>query len=542
MKKFLALFLALAMMLTGAAALAEAPALSKDVVVLYTNDVHCGVDEALGYVGLASYRDKLLDEGNYVTLVDCGDAIQGEPIGTLSTGSYPIDLMNKVGYDVAIPGNHEFDYGMERFLELTKAASFPYVCANFVSVPENKPIFDAYKILDYDGVKIAFVGITTPKTITSSTPAYFQDKDGKFIYGFQQDEDGKALYACVQAAVDAARAEGANYVVALAHLGISAETAPWMSTDVILNTTGIDVMLDGHSHSVLPCEKVKNLDGKEVLLSSTGTKLHHIGELRIATDGTMTTSLLNWNDDVATTIGDIQKSFEELVNQVVAKSDVDLTIMEPGSDPAVRLVRTAETNLGDLCADAYRAMSGADVAIVNGGGIRTNIKAGDVTFNDILKVHPFGNALCMVEASGQEILDALEMGARVVPEENGGFLQVSGMTYEIHTYVPSSVKLDDNGMFVSVDGDYRVKNVKVGDADLDLAKTYTLACHDYLLKNAGDGYTMFQDNPLLLDVIMLDNQVLINYITKSLGGVVGADYAEPYGQGRIVAVPEAPAK
>ncbi|MEG2480714.1 MAG: bifunctional UDP-sugar hydrolase/5'-nucleotidase [Clostridia bacterium] len=542
MKKFLALFLALAMMLTGAAALAETPTLSKDVVVLYTNDVHCGVDEALGYVGLASYRDKLLDEGNYVTLVDCGDAIQGEPIGTLSTGSYPIDLMNKVGYDVAIPGNHEFDYGMERFLELTKAASFPYVCANFVSVPENKPIFDAYKILDYDGVKIAFVGITTPKTITSSTPAYFQDKDGKFIYGFQQDEDGKALYACVQAAVDAARAEGANYVVALAHLGISAETAPWMSTDVILNTTGIDVMLDGHSHSVLPCEKVKNLDGKEVLLSSTGTKLHHIGELRIATDGTMTTSLLNWNDDVATTIGDIQKSFEELVNQVVAKSDVDLTIMEPGSDPAVRLVRTAETNLGDLCADAYRAMSGADVAIVNGGGIRTNIKAGDVTFNDILKVHPFGNALCMVEASGQEILDALEMGARVVPEENGGFLQVSGMTYEIHTYVPSSVKLDDNGMFVSVDGDYRVKNVKVGDADLDLAKTYTLACHDYLLKNAGDGYTMFQDNPLLLDVIMLDNQVLINYITKSLGGVVGADYAEPYGQGRIVAVPEAPAK
>ncbi|MEG2950839.1 MAG: bifunctional UDP-sugar hydrolase/5'-nucleotidase [Clostridia bacterium] len=542
MKKFLALFLALAMMLTGAAALAEAPALSKDVVVLYTNDVHCGVDEALGYVGLASYRDKLLDEGNYVTLVDCGDAIQGEPIGTLSTGSYPIDLMNKVGYDVAIPGNHEFDYGMERFLELTKAANFPYVCANFVSVPENKPIFDAYKILDYDGVKIAFVGITTPKTITSSTPAYFQDKDGKFIYGFQQDKDGKALYACVQAAVDAARAEGANYVVALAHLGISAETAPWMSTDVILNTTGIDVMLDGHSHSVLPCEKVKNLDGKEVLLSSTGTKLHHIGELRIATDGTMTTSLLNWNDDVATTISDIQKSFEELVNQVVAKSDVDLTIMEPGSDPAVRLVRTAETNLGDLCADAYRAMSGADVAIVNGGGIRTNIKAGDVTFNDILKVHPFGNALCMVEASGQEILDALEMGARVVPEENGGFLQVSGMTYEIHTYVPSSVKLDDNGMFVSVDGDYRVKNVKVGDADLDLAKTYTLSCHDYLLKNAGDGYTMFQDNPLLLDVIMLDNQVLINYITKSLGGVVGADYAEPYGQGRIVAVPEAPAK
>ncbi len=562
MKKLLGLFLVLALLVGGVSALAEgaAPALTKDIVVLYTNDVHCGVDQGFGYAGLVYYRDTLLKD-NFVTLVDNGDSIQGEPIGTLSTGSYIIDIMNQVGYEVAIPGNHEFDYGMDRFLELTKAAKFPYISANFTDVKAGKPVFDAYKIIEYDGVKVAYVGMVTPKTFTSSTPSYFQDEAGNFIYGFSQGGNGQELYTAVQAAVDAARAEGAAYVVAMAHLGIEAECAPWMSTDVILNTTGIDVVLDGHSHSVLPCEKVKNKEGKEVLLSSTGTKFANIGVLRIAKDGTLTTDLLSWSGpaaefisgalasgnlawtgETADFIKGIQSQFADTLAKVVAKSEVDLTIVEPGTDPAVRIIRMAETNLGDLCADAYKAMSGADVAVVNGGGIRVNMKAGDLTYNDILKVHPFGNELCMVEVTGQEILDALEMGARVVPEENGGFLQVAGLTYEIHTYVPNSVKLTDEGLFVSVDGEYRVKNVMVGDAPLDLAKTYTLASHNYMIKSAGDGFTMFQDNKLLLEDAMLDNQVLINYITQVLGGTVGEGYTDPHGQGRIVAVPEKPAQ
>jgi len=538
MKRLLGLFLALTLLLGLAPALAEAPALTKDIVVLYTNDVHCGVDSSFGYAGLVSYKNKLLDEGNYVTLVDNGDAVQGEPIGTLSTGSYLIDIMNQVGYDLAIPGNHEFDYGMERFLELAQMARFPYLSVNFIDLRTGKPVFAPYKILEYDGVKVAFVGITTPKTFTASTPTYFQDEAGNFIYGFCQGAGGQELYDAVQASVDAARAEGATYVVAMAHLGIAAETSPWMSTEVITHTTGIDVVLDGHSHSVLDGERVKNKDGKEVLLSSTGTKLQNIGVLRISKEGSLSTSLLKWSTETADFISDIQAQFNETLAQVVAKSDVDLVIHEPGTEPPVRIIRVAETNLGDLCADAYKAMSDADIAFVNGGGIRTNIKIGDVTYNDILKVHPFGNALCMVEATGQEILDALEMGARVVPEENGGFLQVAGLTYEIHTYVPSSVKLSDEGMFIAVEGEYRVKNVLVGGEPLDLAKTYTLASHNYMLKNGGDGFTMFQDNPLLLEDVMLDNQVLINYITQSLGGVVGEGYTDPHGQGRIVAVPE----
>ena len=548
MKKLLSLLLTLALLLSGAA-LAETaqPALTRDLVVLFTSDVHCGVDAGFGYAGLAAVRDAMAQD-NYVLLVDNGDSIQGEPIGTMTTGESSIQLMNAVGYDIATIGNHEFDYGMDRFLELTQEASFPYVSANFTY--DGELVFDPYVIKEFDGVKVAFVGITTPKTITSSTPAYFQDEAGNFVYGFMQDDSGEALYAGVQSAVDAARAEGAAYVVAMAHLGIEAGCAPWMSTDVIAHTTGIDAMLDGHSHSLLEQEVVKNKDGDDVLLAACGTKLQAIGYLRIATDGTLSTGLYQWNNDVAlpdllglegevkAAVDEAGAALESRLGEVVASTAVDLVINDP--ETGVRIVRNAETNLGDLCADAYRILSGADVAFVNGGGVRDAIAAGDITLNDILKVHPFGNAMCVVEATGQQILDALEWGAQVVPEENGGFLQVSGLTYEIHTYIPSSCTQDENGMFTGVSGEYRVKNVMVGAEPLDLEKTYTLASHNYMLKNAGDGFTMFQGCTLLQDEVMLDNQVLINYITQTLGGVVGEAYANPYGEGRIVAVPEAP--
>lgn len=510
-------------------------ALQKDLVVLYTNDVHCAVDEGIGYAGLAALKSSLEAEGSYVVLADAGDAIQGEPIGTISKGEYPLEIMNAVGYDVAIPGNHEFDYGMDQFLALSKEASFPYISANFTDLTTGKLVFEPYKVMDFDGVKIAFVGATTPRTITSSTPAYFQDASGNFIYGFCQDTSGAAFYQAVQAAVDSARGEGAEYVVLLGHLGISADTSPYTSSELIENTEGIDVVIDGHSHSTLACERVKNKAGEWTLLSQTGTKFSSVGMLLIEKDGNISTGLVTDFADkdaaVDAKIKEIQASFEAELNQVVATSTVDLTINEPGTD--TRIIRIAETNLGDLCADAYKAASGADIAFVNGGGIRATIPAGDITYGGILSVHPYGNVLCVAEATGQEILDALEMGARALPEESGGFLQVAGLTYEIHTYIKPSVTLDENGLFVSVDGDYRVKNVKVGDADLDLTKTYTVACHDYLLKNGGDGYTMFQDNVFPAVPEMLDNQVLINYITGDLGGIVGEAYAEPYGAGRI---------
>ena len=555
MKRILTIFLALCMLLCNAAIAQETAALTQNVVVLFTSDVHCGVDQGFGYVGLAAIRDAIKAAGNHVLLVDNGDSIQGEPIGTMTTGEANIQLMNAVGYDIAIPGNHEFDYGMDRFLELTRLANFPYISVNFNK--EGELVFAPYVIKEFDGVKIAFVGMTTPRAITLSTPKYFQNDAGEFIYGFMQDDTGEKLYAAAQSAVDSARAEGAAYVVAMGHMGNEASCIPWTYADVIGNTNGIDAFLDGHSHDTDQVEMI-NKDGAKVLRSGCGTKLQGVGYLRISKEGELSAGLYSWNNDVAVPellgiSNDVSaameaatKTLDEKLNEVVAVSEVDLTINDPVATredgSKIRIIRSAETNLGDLCADAYRDQSGADVAVVNGGGIRVSIEAGEITLNDILTVHPFGNAMCVVEATGQQILNMLEMGASMTPEENGSFQHVSGMTMEIHTYIPSSVTTDENGMFTGVTGEYRVKNVMIDGEAIDLNRTYTLASHNYLLKNGGGGMTMFDDCVLLQDEVMIDNQVLINYITGTLGGVVGEEYSDPYGQGRIIAVSEKPAE
>ncbi|MDO4836960.1 MAG: bifunctional UDP-sugar hydrolase/5'-nucleotidase [Clostridia bacterium] len=556
MKKLLGLLLALAMLLGCFSAVAEdaAPALTKDLVILFTSDVHCGIDQGFGYAGLYAVKQQMAKSYN-VLLVDDGDSIQGEPVGTMTKGDAIIDLMNAVGYDVAIPGNHEFDYGMDNFLSLTKKANFPYISSNFTY--KDELVFPAYVIKEVEGLKVAFVGITTPESITKSTPKYFQDENGNYVYGFMEDGTGEKLYAGVQSAVDAARAEGADLVIAIAHLGNEATSSPYTYADVLGNTTGIDAMVDGHSHDTDQLV-MKNKDGEDVIRAACGTKLEGIGYVTIsAKDGSLSYGLYTWHNSVsAPELLGIENEASEAVSAatdelnkklatVVAKTAVDLTITDPTAKDengtAIRIIRNAETNLGDLCADAYKDQSGADIAFVNGGGIRVSIAAGDITLNDILKVHPFGNEMCVIEVTGQQVLDALEFGARNTPGECGGFLQVAGLTYEIHTYIESSCTTDDKGMFTGVTGEYRVKNVKVAGEDLDLTKTYTLASHNYMLLDSGDGMSMFAGSKVLQKSVKLDNQVLMDYIVDTLGGVVGEAYADPYGQGRIVAVSEAPA-
>ena len=542
MRKILSCLLALALLLSGLTAFAEETA-AKDVVVLYTNDVHCGIDENIGYAGLAAYKKAFAKADYDVLLVDNGDAIQGGPVGTLSKGEYIIDIMNEVGYDVATIGNHEFDYGMDQFMALREKAKFPYVSANFTDL-EGKPILDPFVIKEAGGRKIAFVGASTPETFTKSTPTYFQNEKGEYIYDFCEGEDGKRLYAAVQKAVDDAREAGAEYVVVLAHLGIDGSSVPYTSSDLIVNTNGIDAVLDGHSHSTIEQEVVKNKDGEEVLLSSTGTKLAAVGALTIAADGTLSTRLhtesIFQDDETTAFVEGIKAQYGETLAKVVASSQVDLIVNDltavDSEGKPIRIIRSQETNLGDLCADAYRLVSGADIGVVNGGGIRAAIPAGDITFEQIISVHPFGNAMCVVEATGQQILDALEKSVSKLPDENGGFLHVSGLTFTVDMSVPSTVVVDDKGNFVEVSGERRVKDVKVGGEDIDPAKTYTLASHNYMLKSGGDGFNMFINDKLLQDEVMLDNQVLITYITENLGGVIGEEYAEPYGQGRITII------
>ena len=522
---------------------------TADTVVLFTSDVHCGVDKGFTYAGLKAVRDKLVKDGNYVLLVDNGDSIQGETIGTLSKGEAITDLMNVVGYDLAIPGNHEFDYGMEKFLELTEKSFFPYISCNFNK--EGKLVFKPYYMFELGDMKIAFIGVTTPTTPTSSTPRYFQNEKGEFIYGFMQDESGQALYDAFQNAVDQARNAGADYCIGMGHLGNETECKPWTYVDLISNTTGIDAFLDGHSHDTDKA-LVLNKNGDVVVRQAVGTKLANIGWLRISKDGKIDTGLYTWNNDdsaidllgidnsMTKALDEKLKSTEEARKTVVATTSVELTINDPTAKDAsgapIRIVRSAETNLGDLCADAYRDQSGADVAIVNGGGIRASIPAGDITLDSILRVHPYGNMLTVLEVTGQQIQDALEWGCRAVPESLGGFPQVSGMTFEIHTDIPSSCVSTEDGMFNGVKGEYRVKNIRINGEPIDLKKTYTIASHDYMLLNNGDGYTMFNGAKVLQQSVKLDNQVLIDYISDTLGGFIGKEYSDPYGTGRIVAV------
>ena len=529
-------------------AMAEAAEKNGDVVILYTSDIHCGVDQGFGLAGLQQVRDTLEAKGYTILLVDDGDAIQGEAMGTVTRGEAMIELMNAMQYDVAIPGNHEFDYGADYFAELTKKAVFPYICCNLVK--NGEPVFPPYVIKEAAGIRIAFVGVTTPTTLSTSTPKFFQDENGNYIWDFLQDESGEKLYAAVQKAVDDARSEGADYVYVLAHLGNEEALAPYTYADVLSHTSGIDVMLDGHSHDT---EQVvmKNRDGKTVVRSACGTKMECIGYSLISAEyGIEETNIWSWpNKDSApellgihNRISEVQEALAQKIkaqtDMCIGRSGVLLTVYDPEekdlSGNPVRMVRRAETNLGDFIADAIRIQTGADIGIIGGGAIRTNLDKGDVSYGTILTVFPFQNQIAVVRVTGQQLLDALEWGVRAVPDEFGGFLQVSGLTYEIDVSVPSGCRKDEDGMMTGIEGDRRVRNAAVSGQPLDPEKTYTVASVDFYLLNHGDGYTVFDGAEVLQNMFKLDSQLLADYLTDDLGGIIGEEYADPYGQGRIV--------
>lgn len=543
MKKLIALLLAVCMVLGLMTTVFAADEKSNDIVILHTDDAHCGVNDNLGYAGVAAYKAEMKKTHNYVALVDCGDAIQGESIGTLSAGAYLVDIMNEVGYDFATFGNHEFDYKLPQLAKLTKQAKYQYLACNFKYIGEGTSDlnYKPYEIVTYGDKKVAFIGIVTPESFTKSTPAYFQDESGNYIYSFSEDETGTALYETVQKTVDEVRAAGADYVIAMGHLGNEGITDRWTSKAVIANTTGIDAVLDGHDH-IAGVQKVANKDGKQIVLTEPGTKFENLGKLTIKTDGTITAELISPKEftekdaGITAYITKLTDTFKEYVSKVVAKSSIALPDKDENGN---RLVRNHETALGDLCADAFRVMMDADIGIMNGGGIRKPIKAGDITLDNILSVFPWGNLPCKMEVTGQTVLDMLEMGAINYPEESGGFLSVSGLKYTIMAGVPSSIELTDKGEFSKVAGKYRVTNVQVLNKKtneyepLDLNKTYTLGGIDYTILYCGDGFTMFNDSKVLKagDASYTDAQMVVDYIENKLGGTIGEEYAKP--QGRI---------
>ena len=500
---------------------------SETIVILYENDVHCAVE---GYSKLVAMKNELKSEYEYVGVVSSGDFVQGGTLGAVSKGEYIVELMNLVGYDAIAPGNHEFDYTISRITELYELSETKYISCNFAKIGEEKTYFEPYTIVSYGDVDIAYIGIITPETITSARPSQFRNENGEIIYTFNESR----LYELVQESIDEATEDGADYVIALSHIGYDESGELNDVTDVIENTEGLDVVLDAHSHSVIEEKIVKDKSGDDVLLTSTGTGFENIGKLTIAngefdTELVKTETYTKTDADVDAYIAEINESYAELGNRKIGESKVELITH---NEEGVRLVRTAETNLGNLCSDALFFVTNADVSYVNGGGLRAPIKSGDMTFNDIYSVFPFNNRIVTAEITGQVLLDMLEMSMISYPQEDGAFPHMSGITFSVNKSIPSSIKVDENGFFTKVDGDYRVYDVKVLDKEsgiykaLELDKKYILAAADYYILNFGSGMSMFKDAKVVESEGMLDVEVLERYITDNLNGVIGEEYKD----------------
>ena len=544
-----------------------------DVTILYTNDVHTYIDNKSPkptYAAIAALKKSIEDTGRDVLLVDAGDHIQGTAYGSMDDGATIIELMNEAGYDLATPGNHEFDYGMARAKTVLREADFPYVSCNWVDLRTGFNVLPSVKFFFVGGRKIAFVGVTTPETFTKSTPAYFMnDAQTKYIYDILGGEDGQKLYDAVQEAIDKAEFWGADTIIGLGHLGVDPSSSPWTSEEVIAHTHGFTAFIDGHSHTVMANKQVTDASGKAVTLTQTGSYFKNIGKMTVGADGTITTELIDTYEGldaaVAATASNWISAVDDMLGEEIAVGDTKFYINDPATGK--RRIRSGETNLGDFVADGIYTYFNeieelhCDVAIMNGGGIRTDVEAGPWSFKTCKTVSPFGNVACLMSVTGQQIQDALEFGARFAGaegKENGGFLQVAGARYTIHPMIPNTVQTNDKNVWTGSAATPRVSNVEIYDKTtgtyqpLDPNATYALAGMNYTLRNLGDGFAMFDGATLIKDYVSEDYLVMSSYAAM-FGGVDAnglphlasanspladypgylINYEDPYGAGRI---------
>ena len=544
-----------------------------DVTILYTNDVHTYIDNKSPkptYAAIAALKKSIEDTGRDVLLVDAGDHIQGTAYGSMDDGATIIELMNEAGYDLATPGNHEFDYGMARAKAVLQEADFPYVSCNWVDLRTGFNVLPSVKFFFVGGRKIAFVGVTTPETFTKSTPAYFMnDAQTKYIYDILGGEDGQKLYDAVQKAIDKAEFWGADTIIGLGHLGVDPSSSPWTSEEVIAHTHGFTAFIDGHSHTVMANKQVTDASGKAVTLTQTGSYFKNIGKMTVGADGTITTELIDTYEGldaaVAATASNWISAVDDMLGEEIAVGDTKFYINDPATGK--RRIRSGETNLGDFVADGIYTYFNeieelhCDVAIMNGGGIRTDVEAGPWSFKTCKTVSPFGNVACLMSVTGQQIQDALEFGARFAGsegKENGGFLQVAGARYTIHPMIPNTVQTNDKNVWTGSAATPRVSNVEIYDKTtgtyqpLDPNATYALAGMNYTLRNLGDGFAMFDGATLIKDYVSEDYLVMSSYAAM-FGGVDAnglphlasanspladypgylLNYEDPYGAGRI---------
>ena len=528
---------------------------SNDIIILHTNDVHCGVQDTIGYDGLMLYKKQLLKKYNNVMLVDAGDHIQGGTMGLITNGEAIIEIMNKLEYEVVTLGNHEFDYGIEQLEEVEKLLNCSYISSNYCFKKNKTSIYPPTKIIEKGGKKIGFIGVATPQTLSKTYLITIVDDKGELVYDFLTENHSQELYDRVQQHIDELKKENCDLIIILGHLGMYGDALEEnTSAGLLKNLKSINTLVDGHSHKVYSMTS-PDKDGKNVVLVQTGSKLANIGVLTIHENGTLSHFNLDTvpydpelaDETVNVTrskvvrhvdkemngyINDIFDSFSDELNEVIGKSDFLLNVFKNASESTeshTQLSRSRENALCNLVTDAMRELGEADVSIMNAGTVRTDINQGNITYQNVINTMPFSNDVLVKEVTGQTILEALDFGVRTLPGVTSRFPQVSGITFKVDTSINSTVVVDENEVFEKLGDKQRVYDIRVNGEKLDLNKKYTLSSNSFIL-GGGDGYTMFSNCETVKTAIALDNEAVIKYIRNNLNGTISNKYKTSEGR------------
>ena len=529
----------------------QAPNFGDDLIILHVNDVHCGINDKIGYDGFVLYRDELKKKYKYVITVDVGDHIQGGSLASISEGSAIIEIMNKVGFDVAILGNHEFDYGIEQLTNLEKNLTSKYICANFVYRKDKKNIFEPYKIINAGNKKIAFISVLTPLTFSKTYLSTIKDSEGNPLYDFLTGNNMQDLYDTIQNYINNIRAKKeADYIILLTHIGMKIEK--YKSEELLSKLYGVDAILDGHSHQIYNTTS-PDKNKKDISISQTGTKLESIGKLILKKDGSIISEIISevpeptdktnsvkinrggkerWVDkNIVDFLDSIWDKYRSELNLIFGFCDYDLIIID--EDTESNYCRYKECTLGNLITDAIKNAGNGEISILNGGAIRNNMYKGNITSAQIMEILPWFNNIVQKRITGQCILDALEFGISQLPNMSGVFPQISGITFDVDISFDSTVKIDELGMFINVTGKRRVSNVKINGVDLELDKFYNASLIEYI-SNGGDGYSMFSKFDIYNESLITDTDSLIHFIQYNLKGEIPIQYKDIQGRINII--------